>query len=309
MEAQGRRYFPYLAMSVLGALGAVLGFHLETLTLRALLLAIFGAVAGGILALPYDRAVGVLFAYLGFEGMAKIVTQYHPVVHVGADLLVILLTVRWIGGWFLRRNRIPQNFPPLLPLFAIHFAWFLVQFANPYSLGPLPSIAAAKIYVTMVVLYGYGYYLSKNPSTLRGFMAIWVFTIAVQSVTGLAQAVFGPQSVLNISPHYAAPLAKFNSSYAFRPFGTTAVPGAPSVYVFLGISFVVYFLLTARASADSSGGARGSDGLGFRVPAPRPAYSPKRTPPIHFFRTGFLRITFGPRPSPRSGFLARSLSP
>ncbi|MCM2279084.1 MAG: hypothetical protein NDJ89_13495 [Oligoflexia bacterium] len=235
-----------MVLALVAAGAFLFGFLYEGVSLKNLFLVVFGAVAGAVLALPYHWAVRILFAYLGFEGMAKILTGYNPVVHVGADLLVLALTGRWLLAAFLRRASVPEVLPPLKPLFALHLLWFVIQFFNPYALGMVPSLAGVKVYVTMLILYIFGFYLAKSRRSVEWFMAIWVLTIAIQVATGLLQAWKGPSSVLAISPNYAAPLSKFDG-FAFRPFGTTHLPGGPSVLTFLGAPFIVYFLVTARS--------------------------------------------------------------
>ncbi|MCM2323103.1 MAG: hypothetical protein NDJ90_07550 [Oligoflexia bacterium] len=229
------------------ATGAFLfGFFFEGVSVKSIFFIIFAAVAVGILVVPYQWAIRILFAYLGFEGMAKILTGYNPVVHVGADLLVLALTGRWLLALLLQRAAVPRELPPLKPLFALHLTWFFIQFFNPYALGIVPSLAGVKVYVTMLLLYVFGFYLAKDRKSVEWFMAIWVLTVVIQVATGLFQAWQGPASVLAISPGYAGPLSKFDG-YAFRPFGTTHLPGGPSVLIFLGAPFFMYFLVSCRS--------------------------------------------------------------
>ena len=232
---------------MVAVVGFGIGFGLDLLTFKVALLVLFGVVAGLVVSLPYAWSLRVLFVYLGFEGMAKLLTGYNPVVHVGADLLVGALTLRWIAALLLKKTEVSHRPLPLLPLLVAHFAWYLIQFANPFSIGLIPSLAGAKVYVTMVLLYAFGFHLAKDLREVRLFMLAWVAVLAIQVVTGLAQSALGPASVLAISPNYAEPLRKFDASYAFRPFGTTNLPGAASLYVSLGTAFVLYFLITARS--------------------------------------------------------------
>lgn len=236
-----------LAGAALVAAFFLLGFFLDFITVKSVLLAFMGALAGGLLVLPYEHAIVVLFAYLGFEGGAKMLTHYNPVIHVGGDLLVVTLTARWLVTLFLKRTRLPAELPPFVALFAIHFAWFLIQFLNPYSIGLIPSIAGAKVYVTMLLLYAFGFYLGKEPRLVRRFMAVWVMTLLIQIATGLFQASVGPKSVVGLSPYYGAALAKFDAGTSFRPFGTTHLPGAPAIFSYMAFPFLLYFVIRARS--------------------------------------------------------------
>lgn len=235
------------ALVAAGAVAFFLGFNSELFNVRLILLLVFGVIGGAVLALPYQWAIRLLFAYLGFEGMAKIITNYNPIVHVGADLLVVALTVRWFLAYLLKRETVSERRPPLIPLFVLHCIWFLIEFMNPYSIGLVPSLAGAKVYLTMPLLYVFGFYLARDGKNVRWFMAVWVLTVLIQVVTGLYQASAGPQSVLRLSPGYAIPLQKFDASYAFRPFGTTNLPGGASLFVALATPFVLYFIFSARS--------------------------------------------------------------
>jgi hypothetical protein len=236
------------AWALLGLAAFALGYSFDRLTVRGILLGAFAVLSLVVVALPYRWAITVLFAYLGFEGMAKLLTGYHPVVHVGADLLVGALAARVLFSFLLRRIRLPDRRPPLLPLFIAHFAWFFIAFANPYSLSLFASLAGLKVYVTMVLLYFFGYYLATGAPDVRRFVGVWAAVAAIQVVTSLLQAWKGPESVLALSPAYAGPLRKYEG-LAFRPFGTTAIPGGSTVFVFLAAPFIVYFMLHARRLA------------------------------------------------------------
>jgi hypothetical protein len=232
-------------LALLCVFALVLGYFLDTVGPRTLFFAAVPVLGLLLLGLSYSWAVRLLFVFLCFEGMAKLMTNYNPMVHVGADILILTLTARWFLVFLLRRQSLPALRPPLMPLFAAHFCWFAIQFANPYSLGLIPSLAATKLYVTMLFLYWFGFYLATSAAEVRKFMAVWVLICTIQAVTSLYQARVGPASVLSLSPLYAAALDKFGT-FAFRPFGTTNQPGGPSVPIFLAMPIVVFFLVRSR---------------------------------------------------------------
>ena len=234
------------ALIFLGTSSFFLGYFMDSISFKFILLLVFGLVAVCVFTLPYRWAIRILFFYLGFEGMAKILSGYNPVVHVGSDLLVVGLTAKWFLTFLMKREKLPEYKPPLLVLFGAHLVWFLIEFANPYSLGLIPSLAGAKVYITMALLYAYGFYLCNDLKEIRWFMGIWVFIGAIQVITSLHQAAIGPSSVLMISSNYAEPLRKFRG-YAFRPFGTTALAGGPAVFIFLMGPFLLYFLIHTRS--------------------------------------------------------------
>lgn len=212
-------------------------------------LAIIVLVAVGIviITLPNKWALRVLFAYLGFEGFGKVISNYHPAVHVGADLLVLALLTKTIVLLILGRLNKDEPLPPLTVLFLLHWFWFLIAFANPYSLGIVASLAGAKVYVTMLLLFFFAYYeIKKNPGELRTLMGIWVAVATIHAVVGLYQFHIGPASVTRIHPRFAQIWSKYGS-YAFRPFGLTNLPGLPAIFIFLATPFLFYFFFSAKS--------------------------------------------------------------
>lgn len=239
MRAKGVHAF-LLAMG--GLLLFVLGAIIAEVSTKQLLFFVLGLVALALVTLPMQRAFQVFFIYLGFEGFAKLITNYNPVVHVGSDLLILAMSARVIASSiFYRKQLLPEKFPPFFILFVLHFVWFIITIANPYALGLIASLAASKMYVTTVLLYFFGYYLSKDLPTVRSFMMPWLIICLLQSVASIYQASIGPASVESLGPQFVERL-KFFGGYAFRPFGLTHFPGAPSVYMMLSSSLIVYFL-------------------------------------------------------------------
>ena len=237
---------PLLFAVAVGLFSFGLGFYLDSFSMKTLLLAAFAAVAGLFFLIPYNWAIRILFIYLGLEGMLKLLSGYNPIVHVGSDLLVVGLTLRWSVAHFIHREDLPAELPPLKKLFLAHVIWFFIEFANPYGLGIVASLAGAKIYLTMTTLYVFGFYLSKTEKQIHGFMGAWIVVALIQVVTGLYQGALGPISVLSISPAYAEPLRKF-AGYAFRPFGTSHSAGGASEYIYLALPFFVYYLVRFKS--------------------------------------------------------------
>jgi len=240
-----RRYYPIFIIVGAAALAFSYGFFSDFISLKFLVAVVLAVLAGNVIRLPYKWAVWFLFFYLGVEGMLKMLSNYNPIIHVGSDILVFVLCARWFLSLLLNRASIPKDLPPFLPIFALHFTWFLIEFANPYALGLVPSLAGAKIYVTMFMLYFFGYYLTESVKDAGFYMIPWIFTAFVQTVTGLYQAHVGPSSVLSLAPGYAAALRKFEG-YAFRPFGTTNLAGGPAEFIFLASPFLIYFIIKGR---------------------------------------------------------------
>lgn len=196
--------------------------------------------------LPNKWSLLLIFTYICFEGFLKIISRYNPFVHVGADILVVILCLKVIIQriWF--RQGIPWPPPPLTFFIIVHFVWFLVVFANPYALSFISSLAATKLYVTMFTLYFFGFHHAKNIKEINLYMVPWVVASIIHMVLSLQQASAGPKALLALSPGYAAPLAKF-ATQAFRPFGATSLPGGPAIFLFITAPLFIYFIIQSKS--------------------------------------------------------------
>ncbi|MBY0315021.1 MAG: hypothetical protein K2Q26_05855 [Bdellovibrionales bacterium] len=191
---------------------------------------------------PIKYSISLIIIFIWFQGFLKIVSNYHPVIHVGADLVIIALVFRVL---FSRLDH-QKNAPPLTWLFAIHFIWITICFFNPYSLGFVPTLAGAKVYITMFLLYFFGYYFVNNINTVKKMFALFVTLSAIQTVFTIYQGIGGSATVLSLHPGYRAQLDLY-VGYAFRPFGLTNLAGGPSVYIFLVLPFIAYFIFSSRS--------------------------------------------------------------
>lgn len=227
---------------------SVLIFHIlvPEMGFKSLAFAVFSVATMVIILIPVKWGIVFTFLYIGFEGFLKIVSGYHPVIHVGSDILVIFLAFKIIFGTFSGQNRESIFTPPLAILFLLHFSWVLITLFNPYSLGLIPSLAGAKVYVTMVLLYFFGYSQTKSLKDADDFLKPLMFVVLIHTIFGIYQGMVGEQSVLTLHPGYAKQLEKFQN-FAFRPFGLTNVPGGPAVYLSFMFPVILYVLFTFRS--------------------------------------------------------------
>jgi hypothetical protein len=147
---------------------------------------------------------------------------------------------------FSRREAVSMQAPPLWFLFALHFGWVFITIFNPYGLGLVPSLAGAKLYVTMVLLFFFGFYQTRTVKDAHHYIYPLLFVASLHTVFGIYQGMVGEQSVLALHPRYAIQLAKYANT-AFRPFGLTNLPGGPAVYMALVFPLIFYFIFTARS--------------------------------------------------------------
>jgi hypothetical protein len=222
----------------------LLGYFLNEFNFKFIAFGAFALSGTSFFFIPYFRTIQIFFIYLHLEGFFKMITNYNPIIHVGTDLLVVLLFGRFVFSQLKFGMYIREKLPPLTLLFSIHALWFFISFWNPFAVSFFASLAAAKIYLTMPSLFFFGYFLTTNKKRVGQFITPWIIMIFVQCATGIYQFMIGPKSVTGISPQYAIALAKFQGG-AFRPFGTTHLSGAPGAYIYMAIPFLLRLLLAS----------------------------------------------------------------
>jgi hypothetical protein len=226
----------------------VLTFHIivPDLGFKSLAFAVFAFATMIISVSPIKWGLLFLFLYIGLEGFLKVVSGYHPVIHIGADILVIFLTFKMIISAFIGHDKSIQFTPPFAFLFFLHFIWVGISLFNPYGLGLLPSLAGAKVYVTMFLLYFFGFNYTKSLKDADDFLKPFIIVVLLHTIFGIYQGLAGEQSVLSLHPGYAQQLAKFKDT-AFRPFGLTNLPGGPAVFLAFMFPLVLYVIFTTQS--------------------------------------------------------------
>lgn len=199
------------------------------------LLAPFAAAALALRARDRGAAMVVFFTYLSIEGLLKLLANYHPIIHIGLDLLLAIIVAAWVGLAILRRDvHLPRV--PLLFLVAAHVFWILLLTFSPYTASTYVAVASWKVHLTMIPLYFIGYTLAADPDAPRRFMRamliVWVVSFAF---TGL-QYVTGPSGIADLGDAYLRRSAYYHE---WRPFGTTALPGGEAIFAFFAIPFAL----------------------------------------------------------------------
>src|SRR5690606_2963488 len=136
---------------------------------------------------------------------------------------------------------LPSKLPLFFKLMILgHFGWYLVQLLNVESVGVLGPIFATKIYIFPILMFFM--FLERplidDPVTNRSRNSAVIFILVTQIALIFYQFSIGESSLLDISPYYTRPLRGdvFVGDY-FRPFGTSFVPGAMSVYFAFALGF------------------------------------------------------------------------
>ncbi len=236
------RFLPLILFGLFAVLLTVAGIFPQFWNSKIIILASFGAIGLMILSLPLEKAFIIFFLYLGIEGSLKLLSRYNPIIHVGADIIIMGLLVKSLAQILMNRFELPKRIPFLFSLIFMHFLWFLIVFMNPYALSLQASLAAIKLYVVPQLLFFFGFYLCANPQKLERFFIPWVIVALLHITFGLYQGAIGPTSVTGWSPAYQQVLSRFQG-YPFRPFGLTSLPGGPAVYSYFLVPLLVYYFL------------------------------------------------------------------
>jgi hypothetical protein len=223
----------------------ILSLFLDQLGFKFFSISIMILTALSIVILPTKISLFLALIFISFQGFLKVISNYHPVVHLGADIVIITLVLKLLFQMATKNFAIKAKAPPFTFLFVMHFCWLFVVCFNPYSLSFISSIAGSKIYISMFFLYFFGYYLVNNKKDVHNFFILFIVLTIIHNVFAIYQGFMGPSSVTSIHPRYAIQLQKYLTT-AFRPFGLTNLPGGPSVYIYSTLPFFAYFIYIGK---------------------------------------------------------------
>ena len=184
----------------------------------------------------------VFFIYLSIEGMVKLVGNYHPIVHIGVDVVLWAIVGVWVAKAILqRRTRLPRV--PLFTVLVLHVVWVSLLVFSPYTASIFVGVASLKIHLSMIPLYFIGFLFASSADTPRRFIraltVVWCFAFALT----LVQYMGGPGSLFDFS---GPALSRFAYFHEWRPFGTTAIPGGEAVFALMALPFALYLVLSGR---------------------------------------------------------------
>ncbi len=184
----------------------------------------------------------VFFIYLSIEGMVKLTGNYHPIVHIGVDIVLWAIVGVWVAKAILqRRTQLPRV--PFFTVLVLHVIWISLLVFSPYTASIFVGVASLKIHLSMIPLYFLGFlfasHVDVSPRFLRALTIVWCFTFGLT----LLQYVGGPGSLFDFS---GPALSRFSYFHEWRPFGTTALPGGQAVFALLALPFALYLVLSGR---------------------------------------------------------------
>jgi hypothetical protein len=238
----------FLALLFIGLIGVGLVLVDKPIVITALFFIAWGVVA--VFRLSVEKLFPFYLVFLMFEGSFKVLSRYNPVVHVGADILLIIVTCRLIlhprtKGLIDSLDPVVKNrFTVIVYFLAIFWVWVAVQFFNPWGLGLLPSLAGLKTYVLpALTFFIIGFLISEKEVKTVVFILLCLGTL--QAIAAIFDWYMGPGFLISVSSKYADVAKEFLQGMPYRPFGTTQVPGAPAVWMshtLLAALIVIYFL-------------------------------------------------------------------
>ncbi|UCF41480.1 MAG: hypothetical protein JSW43_03875 [Gemmatimonadota bacterium] len=184
-------------------------------------------------------SIVILFGYLTLEGLFKLLSGYHPVVHIGTDIVLWMLVAVWAATALLQGHaRLPRV--PFFIILVLHVVWVLLLVFSPYTASVFVGLASLKIHLSMIPLYFIGFMLAGREDAPRRFMrAITVLWVATFAIT-LVQYIGGPDSLFDLGEVYRRQASHYHE---WRPFGTTGLPGGQAVFAMLALPFGLCLVL------------------------------------------------------------------
>ena len=203
------------------------------------LLTPFVAAAVALLRGTWFFGLIVFFVYLSIEGLVKLVGNYHPIVHIGVDIVLWTILAVWLAKAVVqRRTKLPRV--PFFTLLFLYVIWVSLLVFSPYTASLFVGAAALKIHLSMIPLYFLGFLVASHADAPRRFLRaltiVWTFAFALT----LIQYIGGPGSLFDFS---GPALARFAYFHEWRPFGTTALPGGEAVFALIALPFAFYLIL------------------------------------------------------------------
>jgi hypothetical protein len=221
-------------------------------------LALYAAGAVGlavVFALGYRNpaaAVTLFFAYLSVDGLFRLLTQYHRLVHVALDLLTIALcaavaTRASVQGRLRVRLGTVET---LLFGFALLCA---VGVFNP-STKPLLGLMGLKVHLTAVPFYFLGFHLRKSQEDERRWFTLFCCIATFVCSFALVQYLTGPDYWKSMGPAFADKIAREEwwddtGEKQFRPLSTTLSGARPGLYAVVSIPLLMGLFGLSRLRA------------------------------------------------------------
>lgn len=225
--------------------------------------------AGVLMAMPAEKLIVFYFVYLMFEGAIKIWTNYNPVAQVGSDLVLIFALFRMLHASAMRAEKIFIGKQTKARLNAVTNAliafwfWVFIQFFNPWGLGLLPSLASLKVYAVPTFAFLAVGYCMKDAEIKSLIKVICILALAEALFTTVDWSL-GETVLPSLHWRYAEFTARL-AGLPYRPFGTTAIAGAPGVWMFHSLAAFLFLLSTRKNTVAPERSKRGFSGKAWNI--------------------------------------------
>lgn len=211
----------------------------------------------------FSQVFPILLTLFFIEGQGRIIWEYASWSRIIFDSIVFISVLKV----FISSKKIfdSKKLPaPLIILIVAHFFWYLVEFSNLYSVSYFAFAATSKIYIYPLLLFAA---IAQSDLDVQGIkfqrsLKVFILLLSLELALTFYQFNMREQLLLQISPYYFKVMKEgVFTGMLFRPFGTTQLPGAPSVFLFLCVGFLFlrkstrlflllkYFLITASGAA------------------------------------------------------------
>jgi len=199
----------------------------------------------------------VFLFYLGVEGALKLLSEYHAGVHIGADILLLIIIVSWLGRRTASQRLVDLRLDAIGRLTIVFILYCIGLIFHPYSYSFMASLAAMKSHVTMIPLFFLAQVVVRTREDVYELVSWMIHLAAFVCLMGLVEYQFFHSEVINLNPIYfnktvdAAWVDSAGQLHS-RPFGTTNVPGGAVSWAvltapFLFISMIEPGLVWSRA--------------------------------------------------------------
>jgi hypothetical protein len=190
-----------------------------------------------------DKILPEIITLLFLEGQGRLVWEYQSWSRIIFDLICLLSILRIfiINKKFYNPKVIPL---PIIVIISLHIVWYMVQFTNVNSASLFGVIGALKIYIFPIFLF-LGLTLTKisiKSKHFYYFIFTFVFVLVLELILNYYQTIEREKLVFQISQYYyTATRDGVFTKLLYRPFATTPLPGALSIFIFLTIGFMYLY--------------------------------------------------------------------
>src|SRR3989338_9064768 len=195
-------YIPFYISVLL--FGIFISEFLLNLSLKKLAFIPIALAALVFLTKDWERSIKLFFCYLSVEGLLKMVSNYHPVIHVGADILLLLIVLNWF------------------------FTTVVTGFRE----------ASFKMHITMIPLYFFAYFFINSKEQIVKYWNLFLVLCSMVCVIAVVEYMLVPKSISWMSSTYEEKLMRFQG-ILYRPFSTTTMAGGGAIFAHVAAPFAV----------------------------------------------------------------------